>query len=95
MASVSVDEKKEAVYNVEYVETNSTSSDVGFTQKQTNSMIRKMDWRLLPFLSLLYLLSFLDRTYVMPSMLVSLKTTNSRAGTLETLAWLASKPRST
>lgn len=48
---------------VDMVESGSSSSqEVGYTEKQTKALIRKMDWRLLPFLALLYLLSFLDRS---------------------------------
>jgi hypothetical protein len=52
--------------DVETVETASNSSQeaVGFDKKTTKRLIRKMDWALLPFLALLYLLSFLDRTNI-------------------------------
>lgn len=36
----------------------------GFTVKETKKLLRKMDRYLLPFLALLYLLSFLDRTNI-------------------------------
>ena len=49
--------------NVDMVESGSSSSqELGFTAQQTKALIRKMDWALLPFLALLYLLSFLDRS---------------------------------
>jgi MFS family permease len=35
-----------------------------FDQQQTKRLLRKIDWHLIPFLSLLYLLSFLDRTNI-------------------------------
>ncbi|KAK6364978.1 hypothetical protein LTS17_011674 [Exophiala oligosperma] len=52
--------------DVETIETASNSSQeaVGFDKKATKRLIRKMDWALLPFLALLYLLSFLDRTNI-------------------------------
>jgi len=31
-----------------------------FTAQQTKALLRKLDWHLIPFLSLLYLLSFLE-----------------------------------
>ena len=50
---------------VEMIESSSTSSsDLGFDAKQTKRLIRKIDVVLLPFLALLYLLSFLDRTNI-------------------------------
>merc|ERR1711939_153098 len=52
--------------DVETVETASNSSQEagGFDKKATKRLIRKLDWTLLPFLALLYLLSFLDRTNI-------------------------------
>lgn len=44
------------------VESSSSSQDLGYDEKHTAKLIRKIDWRLLPFLALLYLLSFLDRS---------------------------------
>lgn len=35
-----------------------------FDQSRTSALLRKMDWHIVPFLSLLYLLSFLDRTNI-------------------------------
>ncbi|TGZ77276.1 MFS general substrate transporter [Ascodesmis nigricans] len=35
-----------------------------FDKERTAKLLRKMDWHLVPFLSLLYLLSFLDRTNI-------------------------------
>lgn len=37
---------------------------VGYDAKQTKTLLRKMDKALLPFLALLYLLSFLDRANI-------------------------------
>lgn len=39
-------------------------NDVGFSQPETGRLLRKLDRTLLPFLSLLYLLSFLDRANI-------------------------------
>lgn len=51
--------------NVELVESDSTSPrEYGFDEKATKKLIRKIDWILLPFLALLYLLSFLDRANI-------------------------------
>lgn len=36
----------------------------GFDEKRTKQLLRKMDRRLIPFLSFLYLLSFLDRSNI-------------------------------
>lgn len=40
------------------------SSGAHFDQGATKRLIRKIDWTLIPFLALLYLLSFLDRTNI-------------------------------
>jgi hypothetical protein len=49
--------------DVAFAESASNSSqEFGFDEKQTKTLIRKIDWALLPFLALLYLLSFLDRS---------------------------------
>ncbi|KAJ2967314.1 hypothetical protein NQ176_g9721 [Zarea fungicola] len=39
-------------------------NEVGFSQSQTRGLLRKLDSTLLPFLALLYLLSFLDRANI-------------------------------
>lgn len=39
-------------------------ASVGFDTKSTKRLLRKIDMRLIPFLALLYLLSFLDRTNI-------------------------------
>lgn len=49
--------------DVDIIESGSSSSqEIGWNEKQTKALVRKMDWALLPFLALLYLLSFLDRS---------------------------------
>jgi hypothetical protein len=52
--------------NVEMIESLSSNSseNIGFDEKATKRLVRKIDWVLLPFLALLYLLSFLDRTNI-------------------------------
>lgn len=40
------------------------ASQIGYDEKATKRLIRKIDWMTLPFLALLYLLSFLDRTNI-------------------------------
>lgn len=42
----------------------SLAEGAGFTEADTNRLIRKIDWSIIPFVSLLYLLSFLDRTNI-------------------------------
>jgi len=49
---------------IEHAESLSSSEGLGYDDKATAKLIRKIDWRLLPFLALLYLLSFLDRTNI-------------------------------
>lgn len=41
-----------------------SESELGFDEKSTKKLVRKIDYYLVPFLSLLYLLSFLDRTNI-------------------------------
>jgi hypothetical protein len=56
--------KKSEVVQFEHAQTD--DDHVSFDMKATKRLLRKMDIRLIPFLALLYLLSFLDR-YVSPS----------------------------
>jgi len=53
-----------AVEQFEVVESGSRTPDLGFDDKRTAKLVRKIDLVLLPFLALLYLLSFLDRTNI-------------------------------
>jgi hypothetical protein len=56
---------KDVGAKIENLESASASSqDLAFDEKATRRLIRKIDWTLLPFLALLYLLSFLDRTNI-------------------------------
>lgn len=58
-------EEKGGVELVETISNGSNNSqELIFDEKETKRLIRKIDWRLLPFLALLYLLSFLDRTNI-------------------------------
>ena len=58
---------------VEIIESSSSSQDLGYDEKQTKNLVRKIDWALLPFLALLYLLSFLDRTNIGNARLANLE----------------------
>jgi len=51
--------KKSEVVQFEHAQTD--EDHVSFDTKATKRLLRKMDIRLIPFLALLYLLSFLDR----------------------------------
>ncbi|RXW25479.1 hypothetical protein EST38_g296 [Candolleomyces aberdarensis] len=57
---------------------NSSSSDIElagptFDEARTGRLLRKMDWNIVPFLALLYLLSFLDRTNIGNARLANLE----------------------
>lgn len=54
-ASAHIVERTEKVQSVE---------DSGWSEVDTKRLIRKIDWSIIPFVSLLYLLSFLDRTNI-------------------------------
>lgn len=49
---------------VEEVSDEENDSTPRFNEKETSRLVRKLDYRLIPFLSLLYLLSYLDRTNI-------------------------------
>lgn len=51
----------------------SSTHNLGFDEKATKKLIRKIDLVLLPFLALLYLLSFLDRTNIGNARLANLE----------------------
>lgn len=64
MRAVSVTEK-DIKANVDLIESvSSNGSDFGYDAKQEKALIRKIDRKLLPLLTILYLLSFLDRTNI-------------------------------
>jgi len=91
--------KKSTVAQLEHTQTH--DDHVSFDTKATKRLLRKMDIRLIPFLALLYLLSFLDR-YVLPpwnfSAIVAVEALLNYADAngclapiLATPAWLVSK----
>lgn len=41
-----------------------SESNLGFDKSMTAKLVRKIDWHIVPFLALLYLLSYLDRTNI-------------------------------
>jgi len=53
---------------------------VGFDDKATTRLLRKIDLHLIPFLALLYLLSFLDRSNIGNAKLVDLENTLHMVG---------------
>lgn len=64
MRAVSVTEKDIKV-DVDLIESaSSSSSNLGYDAKQESALVRKIDRKLLPLLTILYLLSFLDRTNI-------------------------------
>ncbi|KIX97998.1 uncharacterized protein Z520_06077 [Fonsecaea multimorphosa CBS 102226] len=72
---------KDISAKIEMLESASSSSpDLGFDLKATKKLIRKIDWTLLPFLALLYLLSFLDRTNIGNARLAGLEKDLGMAG---------------
>lgn len=54
---------KEGSVEIDYITDNEARAG-GFDEKATKTLLRKIDWTLIPFLALLYLLSFLDRTNI-------------------------------
>lgn len=69
--SVSSEDEKPIQENVENVEKVEEAGEAGEVEENveldeadTKRLIRTMDWHLIPFLALLYLLSFLDRTNI-------------------------------
>jgi hypothetical protein len=60
--------KKSEIVQLEHALTDADHNS--FDTKATKRLLRKMDIRLIPFLALLYLLSFLDR-YVLVAMKVT------------------------
>lgn len=72
-SSTSMEDSKMAEKRVENVGTQQHGDDSddhshlevgGWDDASVRRLVRKMDWRLIPFLALLYLLSFLDRTNI-------------------------------
>ena len=56
--------KKEEAGMIDIDESTGESDDLDFSVEDEKRLIRKLDLRLIPWLSLLYLLSFLDRTSI-------------------------------
>jgi Major Facilitator Superfamily len=65
--------EKQEESEFEVIESSSNSRELGYDEKQTKKLVRKIDWSLLPFLALLYLLSFLDRTNIGNARLANLE----------------------
>ncbi|GAA5830862.1 hypothetical protein JCM11251_001101 [Rhodosporidiobolus azoricus] len=55
-------------------------SDVYFTPEEEKKLVRKIDYKLIPFLSLLYLLSFLDRVNIGQARLAGLEADLNMSG---------------
>ncbi|KAF2752829.1 major facilitator superfamily transporter [Pseudovirgaria hyperparasitica] len=64
--------EKHPIHNVD--STNSDNESLGYDTKSTERLLRKIDFALIPFLALLYLLSFLDRTNIGNARLQHLET---------------------
>ncbi|KAH7145986.1 major facilitator superfamily transporter [Dactylonectria macrodidyma] len=62
------------------VEYSSDPDRSGFDQVSTKKLLRKIDWTLIPFLALLYLLSFLDRTNISNARLARIEADLGLAG---------------
>jgi hypothetical protein len=57
-------EKSESPEQLEFNEDSTYPNSVDLSSVDEKALIRKIDWRLIPVLSILYLLSFLDRTAI-------------------------------
>ncbi|KAF8544935.1 major facilitator superfamily domain-containing protein [Trichophaea hybrida] len=55
---------KEQISHVERPDSLELTESAGFDEKRTKALLRRLDWHLVPFLALLYLLSFLDRSNI-------------------------------
>ena len=67
MSQSDLDIAKPGVDVSENITEKHAASDIGpptFDAKATGRLLRKIDWHLIPFLAVLYLLSFLDRTNI-------------------------------
>lgn len=79
---------------VDFIESASTSdSEFGYDQKQEKALIRKIDRKLLPLLTMLYLLSFLDRTNIGNARLFGLEKDLGMTGLDYNVSQLAVMPR--
>lgn len=59
-----VHEKNAGVLDVSASDSVESIEAQGFDEARTKKLVRKLDWHLIPFLSLIYLLCFLDRTNI-------------------------------
>lgn len=88
-ATPSFDEKRSSV---------ASSDGPDYTPDEERRLLRKIDWRLMPGLTLLYLLSFLDRTNVgnakLGGMLVDIGLTDSAAYNTGLALYFVSPPSS-
>lgn len=55
------------------IESPSTDPNIGYDEKMTRKLVRKLDSHILPVLVILYLLSFLDRTNIGNARLANLE----------------------
>lgn len=55
---------QEDASSIDKAETSSASPNLGYDEAATKRLVRKIDLNLLPVLSILYLLSFLDRSNI-------------------------------
>ncbi|KAM0306190.1 hypothetical protein ACHAPM_000750 [Fusarium culmorum] len=60
----STDNDKASVNMAVHVDKVQSVEGAGWSEADTNRLIRKIDWSIIPFVSILYLLSFLDRTNI-------------------------------
>jgi hypothetical protein len=51
------------LHDASSLESTVTGTPVEFTPEEEKTLLRRIDWHILPGLSVLYLLCFLDRTY--------------------------------
>lgn len=61
----------------EYISAADAEFLAGFTDEQRRQVLRKVDWRLVPMLLILYLISFIDRANI--GMLPPVRTTARHA----------------
>lgn len=62
------------LHDASSLESTVTGTPVEFTPEEEKTLLRRIDWHILPGLSVLYLLCFLDRTYGPVKTLLSIET---------------------
>ena len=62
-----------ATLSLDHAETSSEDSSLGYDEKMSKKLVRKIDLHILPVLATLYLLSFLDRTNIGNARLANLE----------------------